>query len=172
MHIPPYYKKPGWQRFFVGMFMGGVLAFAVFLFMYGTHVEGWIEENVRLRTAISDLEKQYDSLNKDNKELTEKNSDKITVKSVDIEFVNEKKMLSNGLIDRLSVYKLRELANKQLPDLIGKDITSLSENVSLLYSALESKIYKIDEFAYELKVERILFHNELKISLLIIVSKK
>lgn len=171
MHIPPYFKKPNWQRFFAGMFIGGIVAFAVFLFMYGTHVENWIDENMKLRTQITTLEDQLKSLNQDNQKLNEKQNNQYVVKSIEIEFINEQKMLENRYIDRLGLYKLRELAKQQLPDLIGKEIKALAENSSLLYSAIEGKIYKIDEFSYELSVKRLLFSDKLKISVVIIVSK-
>ncbi|MYL34133.1 hypothetical protein GLW08_07720 [Pontibacillus yanchengensis] len=172
MHIPPYYKKRNWQRFLAGVFLGGIIAYAVFLFMYGTYVERWIKENMELREDINDLEEQYSMLSEDKKELDEKQKEKIKIHSVEIIFLNEKKLLSQHTIDRLTVYKLRELTKEQLPDLVGKSITSLSENVSLLYTSIENKRYKIDDLLYELKVERIVLSQDLKIGVNIIPTKR
>ncbi|KGP73621.1 sporulation membrane protein YtrI [Pontibacillus yanchengensis] len=171
MHIPPYYKKRNWQRFLAGVFLGGIIAYAVFLFMYGTYVERWIKENMQLREDINDLQDQYSMLREDKNELDEKQKEKIRIHSVEIIFLNEKKLLSQHTIDRLTIYKLRELTKDQLPDLVGKSITSLSENVTLLYTSIENKRYKIDDLLYELKVERVVISQELKIGVNIIPTK-
>ncbi|KGX89104.1 sporulation membrane protein YtrI [Pontibacillus litoralis] len=156
MHIPPYYKKKEWQRFLAGVFIGGVMAYCVFLFMYGTHMERWIEENMELRGTISDLENQNSLLTQDKKELNDQKKKVIKVQDLEIVFLNEKKLLRQNKMDRLTVYKLRNLAKEQLPDVIGKDIKGLSDNASLLYTAIEAKTYTIDSLTYELKVERLI----------------
>lgn len=171
MHIPPYYKKAGWQRFFAGVFIGGVIAYGIFLFMYGTHFEGWIEENLKLREEVRDLKDRAESLNKDKEELSEKRKQHLVVQSVEIEFLNENKLLSENLTDRLSLYKLRELAKEQIHDVVGKDVSSVADNERLLITSIESKIYRVDEFTYELKVERLIIAPELKASLQIQITK-
>ncbi|QHE53240.1 sporulation membrane protein YtrI [Pontibacillus sp. HMF3514] len=171
MHIPPYYKKAGWQKFFAGMFIGGVIAYAIFLFMYGTHFENWIEENLMLRDEIRDLKDRAESLNKDKEELNEKRKEHLVVQSVEIVFLNESKLLSQNLTDRLSIYKLRELAKEQIHDVIGKDVSSVADNEHLIIKSLESKIYRVDEFTYELEVERLIISPKLTVSLQIKITK-
>ncbi|GGD16895.1 sporulation membrane protein YtrI [Pontibacillus salipaludis] len=171
MHIPPYYKKTSWQRFFAGVFIGAILAFPVFLFMYGTLMEQRIEENVRLQSELTTLEDNYEILNKDKEELNEQQKKSITVQSIEINFINEKKLLSEHKLDRLSVYKLRDMVRKQLPDTIGQNISSLSENTSLIYSSIENRSYQVDDSTYEVKVERLVIAPTFKVSLKIDLVK-
>ncbi|MDV2888249.1 sporulation protein, partial [Alkalihalophilus pseudofirmus] len=44
MRIPPYYRRPSWQRFFAGMAIGGAISWCIFLYIFGV----WQEENAKL----------------------------------------------------------------------------------------------------------------------------
>ena len=39
MRIPPYYRKPAWQRFFSGMAVGAFISWFLFLYMNGVSIE-------------------------------------------------------------------------------------------------------------------------------------
>ncbi len=49
MHIPPYYKRPSFQRFFAGICIGTIIGYLIFIYMFGELQEKWIEENLALR---------------------------------------------------------------------------------------------------------------------------
>lgn len=58
MHIPPYHKKKSWQRFFVGTFFGGVIAYCILLYMYGSMYENLLKQNLELHSQVSTLKNQ------------------------------------------------------------------------------------------------------------------
>ncbi|MFC0522343.1 sporulation membrane protein YtrI [Pontibacillus salicampi] len=168
MHIPPYYKRRDWQRFLAGVFIGGIIAYACFLFMYGTYVENWIEKNLELHEKIRDLESTNEMLIQDKEELNKKQKDIIQVHAVDIQFSNEKKLIEQHSIDKLTVFNLRRLVKEQTPDLIGQDTNSLYDNASLIYRAIEARTYKVDDLKYEMKVERLLISQNVSITIRIV----
>lgn len=61
MHIPPYYKKESWQRFFIGAFFGAVIAYVIIMYMYGSMYEKLYEENVNFASQVNDLKKQNEA---------------------------------------------------------------------------------------------------------------
>ena len=56
MHFIPYYKNKNWQRFFVGLFIGAIISYFIFIYMYGQLLEKRIEENLQLRIEKQELD--------------------------------------------------------------------------------------------------------------------
>lgn len=161
MHIPPYYKKESWQRFLAGVFIGGVIAYIVFLFMYGNLTERWVEENIKLHSQISKLEREYKLLSKDKAELDRQSKEKIEVRSIEIEFTNDKKLK----IDKLIAIQLKDLIKDQISNIIGNDISNVTQNRNLLISAIENKHYKIDDFTYTVKIQHLTISSTMFITI-------
>ncbi|WP_407269170.1 sporulation membrane protein YtrI [Radiobacillus sp. PE A8.2] len=150
MHIPPYYKRASWQRFFVGTVVGAIVAYCVFVYMYGEFHERWVEENLELRSDYNDLKLNYDSLQESKQQLDEEAKKKITIETITISIDNKKQLKLDN--DSLTAHQLVEQMKQQISDVIGRDILSLSENYKLLEAAIQNKIYKVDEFMYEASV--------------------
>lgn len=140
MHIPPYYKKESWQRFLAGAFIGAIIGYIVFIYMYGQFYERWVEENLAVRSELNELKENYKALQED-----EKSKEDITINSIVIKITNQKELK----LDSLIVHQLEELIKTQIKDVIGKDIKSLSKNYTFIMSTVENKNYKIDEFTYQ-----------------------
>src|SRR5690606_5676599 len=116
MHIPPYYKKPTWQHFFVGIVFGGIIAYLVLLYMYGTMYETLLEENQQLKSEINNLTLQNEALMKDNEDLNEQSNKVPVVNSIEVKITNWEKFK----LDRLTVYELAELVKEEINHLIGE----------------------------------------------------
>ncbi|MRH42869.1 hypothetical protein GH741_09240 [Aquibacillus halophilus] len=166
MHIPPYYKKESWQRFFAGTFIGAIVAFIVFIYMYGQLYERWVEENLNLRSQLSKLEDSYNILEESKQELDEQSKQKVTVNTIEINIDNERELK----LDSLIVHQLQELMRNEIKDVVGKDINSLAENYQLLTSTIENKRYKVDGFIYNAKVKQLFVTSTLTISVELVFS--
>ncbi|MCM3741163.1 hypothetical protein M3210_12870 [Oceanobacillus luteolus] len=154
MHFPPYYKRPGWQRFFVGMFTGGVIGYFILLYMYGSMYENLLTENYDLQEAIIDLREQ-------NKVLLETQENQDTALSIqEIEII-----ISNPDIikDSLLISQLKTLIKEEISHLIGVEVQVVSASEELLISAIENKAFTIDKVSYHFTVSRLTFAPKLKI---------
>ncbi|WLV23780.1 hypothetical protein QR721_09005 [Aciduricibacillus chroicocephali] len=160
MHIPPYHKQPGWQRFFAGAFFGGLIAYMIFLFMYGTMQADFQEEHLALKAETAELKRQNTALLEDNQNLDEKSKEEIGIDSIDIAILNSEEMK----FDRLLGHQLTELVREEVDQIIGAPIGSVAENADLLVSTIENKTYEIDDFSYKLEVRRLTIYKKVHIA--------
>ncbi|WP_077621206.1 sporulation membrane protein YtrI [Sediminibacillus massiliensis] len=161
MHIPPYYKRESWQRFFSGVFIGAIMAFVLFLYIYGQFYEKWVEENMELHAQIAELDRQKEALLENQKDIDEKTKEKVTVQTIDVEVENGKELR----LDRLIVHQLEENIKEEIRDVVGKDIVSLSENDYFLVSTIENKTYRIDDITYRATVSKLIIAPEIKLTI-------
>ncbi|WP_010099148.1 sporulation membrane protein YtrI [Ornithinibacillus scapharcae] len=152
MHVPRYHKKPGWQRFLVGVFFGGLISYWVVLFMYGTMYERLIKENSELQNDLTDANSRIEVLMKDNESLDEKSRQPITIEGIQLQILNAKDLN----IDSLLQTQLEGLVKEQIKDIIGKDIKSIADSDSLIFSSIENKTYVVDDFTYSFDIERLI----------------
>lgn len=160
MHIQPYHKKPGWQRFFAGAFFGGLIAYAVFMYMHGVMQERLLEENLTLQAETGELRRQNEALLRDNKDLGEKTKEGMTIETIEIEILNEKQMR----MDRLITHQIEELMKEEIGQIVGESIESVAENDQLLISTIENETYKIDDFSYKLEIEKLVISKTVRIT--------
>ncbi|ENH96949.1 hypothetical protein J416_08197 [Gracilibacillus halophilus YIM-C55.5] len=163
MHIPPYYKKPSWQRFFAGICVGCIIGYLVFVFMYGQLHEKWIEENLSLRSKLQDLNKSYETLLENHEELSKQRQEGIQIEEVSIDFLNLKELKLDN--DRLMIHQLEEAVREEASHAVGKNIDSFSESIDLFISSIENKTIKIDDFAFEATVRRIIVSEQLQLAI-------
>lgn len=158
MHIPPYYKLTSWQRFIIGTVTGALIAYVIFIFMYGKMYEKLYEENLGLQSKVSELQSYNDSLLQDKKDLDEKNKQQSTVERIDIFIMNQ----TDLRLDRLIVYQLDHMIKQEINHIIGKDIQSISDNDQLLLSTIENKAFSVDDFTYFFEVRRLTISDTVK----------
>ncbi|GIO27817.1 sporulation membrane protein YtrI [Ornithinibacillus bavariensis] len=159
MHVPPYYKRPGWQRFFVGMFFGALLSYWVVLFMYGTMYERQIKENSSIQAELDDAQDKINALMKDNQDLNEKSKKPVTINEIVLEIINAEDLK----IDRLLLLQLESLVKEEIKDVFGKDIQAISDSDILLISAIENKSFKVDDFTYSFEIKRLIISSTIRI---------
>lgn len=159
MHVPRYHKKPTWQRFLVGMFLGGLISYWIVIFMYGTMYEKLIIENSNLKEQLNDAENRIEVLEKDKRELNEKSNQKITIEEINLEILNAEDLK----IDRLLQNQLESLVKEEIKGIIGKDLLTIAESDSLLFSSIENKTFKVDDFSYNLEIKRLIIAPTVRI---------
>lgn len=160
MHIPPYYKKKSWQRFFIGTFLGAVIAYMVIIYMYGSMYEKLYVENLEFSSQIKSLQKQNEALLKDKDDLSEKSKEPLTVNTIEIEIINEEKLR----LDSLIVYQLEEMIKEEINHIIGQDVSVIDNSDLLLISTIENKVFPVDDFSYYFEVTRLTISQNVKIT--------
>ena len=159
MHVPRYHKKPGWQRFLVGMLFGALISYWVVIFMYGTMYQEKVIENSKLHEELNDAENRIQALEKDNEDLNEKSKQKIVIEEIELEILNAKELK----IDMLLQNELESLVKEEIKDIIGKDLLMVAESDTLLLSSIENKSYKVDDFSYDFEIKRLIIAPTVRI---------
>ncbi|WP_047985081.1 sporulation membrane protein YtrI [Ornithinibacillus californiensis] len=159
MHVPQYHKKPGWQRFLVGIFFGALISYWVVLFMYGDMYESLLKEYSKVENKLHDAEKRISVLEEDNEDLNKKSNQKITIEEIDLEILNAKDLK----IDILLQDQLERLVKEELEDIIGIDIQTIAASDSLIVSSIENKNFKVDDFTYSFEIKRLVIATTVKI---------
>lgn len=160
MHIPPYYKKPSWQRFFAGAFIGACIAYFIFVYMHGFMYEELMGENKDLQSKVAELKKQNEALLQDKEDLNKKSKEPLTVTSIEVSIVNEDELR----LDKLIIHDLEELMKEEIDHIIGQKVSIIDESAQLLISSLENKEYKVDDFNYGFTIKKLTISKTLKIT--------
>lgn len=161
MHIPPYHKKRCWQCIFIGMFIGAIIAYCIFLFMHGKMYEEIYENNLDLNADVKELKSQNEALLKDKETTDQKAKESMTVDKIEVYMMNSKQLR----LDRLIIHQLEEMVKEEINHIIGQDIMVVSDADELLQSTIENKAYKIDDFIYQLEIEKLTISPIVKITL-------
>lgn len=155
MHIPPYHKQPTWQRFFVGMLFGAIIAYLILVYMQGAMYEDLILENIKQEELIGDLRSQNDALLQDQDDK----STASTVQEIEITLINPDVLKKNSLLES----QLKSLIKQEINHLIGIEITVLSASDELLVSAIENKTFTLDNRSYQFVLKRTTISPTLKL---------
>ncbi|MHA6251447.1 sporulation membrane protein YtrI [Oceanobacillus sp. CAU 1775] len=157
MHIPPYHRQTAWQRFFVGMLVGGIVAYVVLVYMQGAMYEELILENIKMEEMISDLKNQNKALLQDQDDRSAPS----TVQEIEIIFMNTDAFKNNTLLES----QLKSLIKQEINHLIGIEITVLSASDELLVAALENRTFTLDSRTYQFTLKRTTISPILKLKL-------
>lgn len=161
MRIPPYYRRPSWQRFFAGMVIGGALSWCVFLFIYGD----WQEENTELirkqRQDIIDLNEEKKIWQDEYKQINKRNIEQLTVQKINIKIINSEKYK----LDSLSVLETEDSVRDDISMMLAKDLETVYKSKDLLKKIIENKPVKLNEKRYKLKVKEMVIYTNLSIQL-------
>ncbi|MEK3908919.1 sporulation membrane protein YtrI [Oceanobacillus sp. FSL W7-1309] len=162
MHIPPYHKKPSWQLFFAGAFIGGIIAYFILIYMYGTMYEELLAENLELSSQVNDLKEQNAALLQDKEDLSEKSEEPLTINSISVTIVDGERLK----LDRLIEHQLEEMVKEQISHIIGQEISIIDKSDQLLQSTIENKGFTIDDFTYYFEVKKLTISMDLKIEII------
>lgn len=158
MHIPPYYKKKSWQRFFVGTFFGAVIGYCIFLYMYGSMYEDLLAKNIELQSQVKEFKLLLD---KDKEEQNQQEKESYTINKIELNIMNEKELK----LDELIKYQLEELIIEEINHIIGQDVYVVSESDELLISTIENKGFTVDELTYRFTVRKLYINETVEITL-------
>lgn len=159
MRIPPYYRRPGWQRFFAGFFIGVLGGWAFFLFQFGSVHEELVIKINKQRLQIEHQKEQIEVLRSEEKKRNEENEKKLTVQDIKIQFTNEKEMKLN----ELALYELKQQIEEEVNFLKNNNIESVVEGKELIRKAVENKIYKVGEKEWRVKIKEMHIYTNLEL---------
>ncbi|WP_209122084.1 sporulation membrane protein YtrI [Alkalihalobacillus sp. BA299] len=159
MRVPPYYKRPGWQRFFAGIMMGIIIGWVFFVYEFGTINERLVSEIKKQQITINSLKDNLETLRSDQKKMNEENEKKLTIQDIEMYFTNERKLKLN----ELTLYELKQTALKELNDLKGKDIATIAATKHLMIKTIENKVFQIGETRYKLNTKQIYLYTTLEL---------
>ncbi len=163
MHIPPYHKRPSWQRFLAGVAIGTIIGYIIFIYMFGELQEKWIEENLALRGDLQDLNQSYENLRKNHETLDQQTKEGMQVSEINIEFLNLKEL--NIDTDRIMIQQLEEAVRTEAAHAVGKSIDEIADSIDLLIATIENKTINIDDFRFQAEIERIIVSETLYLSI-------
>ncbi|RSD27706.1 sporulation membrane protein YtrI [Mesobacillus subterraneus] len=161
MRIPPYYRKPEWQRFFSGMAVGAVLGWILFLYIYGVSMEKSSKKIEQQKDEIAELKSDIQIWMDDYAELNKKNQEKLTVQEIKVKIVNDQKY--KKYLDTLSIYEIEEETKGQLNILLAKDLDSVFKSRELITKLIENKSIKVNDKRYKLKIKSMVIYTSVSI---------
>lgn len=161
MRIPPFYKRPTWQRFFSGMAVGGAISWVIFLYIYGVWLEKHTYQIKIQQDEISDLKDDIKIWQQEYKEINKRNIELLTVQKINVKISNWEKYK----LDQLSVLETEEAVKKDVNSMLAKDIETVYKNKELIKKIIENKTFKLNEKRYKLHVKEIVIYTTLSINL-------
>lgn len=159
MHIPPYHRKRSWQIFAIGLFLGAIIAYFIFILMYGKLYGNLLTDVTKLEAEIKDLERQNDILLEDKEQLQQEQI--FTIQEIEVHFTNQK----DFRFDRLTIHQLNALIKEELQDIIGKDVDSIANNTELITNLIEKSIFEIDDLTYTFSIKKIVITETVSLDL-------
>ncbi|OLO40262.1 hypothetical protein BTR23_07155 [Alkalihalophilus pseudofirmus] len=157
MRVPPYYKRPGWQRFFAGIIIGMIIGWVFFVYEFGTINETLVSEIKKQQITIDSLKQDIETLRSVEKKLNEENEKKLTIQELEMYFTNEKQVK----LSELTLYELKQKGLNELRFLKGKDIATVSATEELMIRTIENTVFEIGDNRYKLKVEQVHLYTTL-----------
>lgn len=161
MRIPPYYRRPSWQRFFAGMAIGGAISWCIFLFIHGV----WQERSAKLirkqQEDIVDLNKEIKIWQEEYKAENKRILKKITVQNINVKITNWEKYK----LDEFSVFQTEEAVRDDIKMMLAKDLETVAKSKDLIKKTIENKPIKIYEKRYKLTVKEMIIYTTLSIQL-------
>jgi gas vesicle protein len=160
MRIPPFYQRPNWQRFLGGIFLGAVIGWLFFLYIYGESYNKQVLELKKKQAEIDDLKKDIEEIwKKDYEECNKQNQRLLKVQEIKIKLNHHDKM------SLLTVEKLQQEAKNYLRDLIKKDIETVAKNKEFIMKTIQDKSFVVDDQKYQLRVQHFFLFTTLELHL-------
>ena len=161
MRIPPYYRKPTWQRFFAGMVIGGAISWCIFIYIFGV----WQEKHTALidkqREEIVDLKEEKKIWQEEYKEINKRTIEQLTIQKINIKITNSEKYK----LDMLSVSEIEDSVKDDISMMIAKDIDTVYKSKELIKKVIHNKPVKINDKRYKLRVKEMVIFTTLSIQL-------
>jgi hypothetical protein len=161
VRIPPYYRKPTWQRFFAGMAIGGAISWCIFIYIFGV----WQEKHTALidkqREEIVDLKEEKKIWQEEYKEINKRTIEQLTIQKINIKITNSEKYK----LDMLSVSEIEDSVKDDISMMIAKDIDTVYKSKELIKKTIQNKPVKINDKRYKLQVKEMVIFTTLSIQL-------
>lgn len=159
MRIPRHYRQLGWQRFIVGIFLGFIGGWILFIILSSTAHEQQLKEIDELKTKIESLKKENDDLTSDEKRKNKELQQRLTVQAIEIYYVNNE---TYKKLDKGEKLKLEKSIKEQLSSIRNNDIETVAKNKDLIY-LIENEDYTIEKDEYEITIKELVITSTLEI---------
>ncbi|MFB3160811.1 sporulation membrane protein YtrI [Neobacillus sp. 179-C4.2 HS] len=161
MRIPPYYRRPSWQRFFAGMAIGGAISWCIFIYIFGV----WQEKHTALidkqSEKIIDLENEKKIWQEEYKEINKRTIEQLTTQKINVKIINGEKYK----LDMLSVSEIEDSVKDDISMMLAKDIDTVYKSKELIKKIIQNKPVKLNDKRYKLKVKEMVIFTTLSIQL-------
>ncbi|MEH7014048.1 sporulation membrane protein YtrI [Neobacillus niacini] len=161
MRIPPYYRRPSWQRFFAGMAIGGAISWCIFIYIFGV----WQEKHTALidkqSEEIVDLREEKKIWQEEYKEINKRTIEQLTIQKINVKITNWEKYK----LDLLSVSEIEDSVKDDISMMIAKDIDTVYKSKELIKKIIQNKPVKINDKRYKLQVKEMVIFTTLSIQL-------
>jgi len=161
MRVPPYYRKPSWQRFIAGMAIGGAISWCIFLYIHGDWQETYTKLIESQQKEIKDLvdekkiwQEEYEAQNK-------KILESLTIQQINVKILNWEKYK----LDQFSVFQTEDSIRDDISMMLAKDLETAGKSKELIEKLIENKPIKINDKRYKLKVTEMIIWTTLTIEL-------
>lgn len=161
MRVPSLYRRPGRQRFFAGMAVGGAVSWCIFLYIYGVFQEENTELIRKQQEDIVDLNNEKKIWQEEYKLLNKRNIEQLTVQKINIKIINSEKYK----LDSLSVLETENSVRDDISMMLAKDLETVYKSKDLLKKIIEHKPVKINDKRYKLNVKEMIIYTNLTIQL-------
>jgi hypothetical protein len=161
VRIPPYYRRPSWQRFFAGMAIGGAISWCIFIYIFGV----WQEKHTALidkqSEKIIDLENEKKIWQEEYKEINKRTIEQLTTQKINVKIINGEKYK----LDMLSVSEIEDSVKDDISMMLAKDIDTVYKSKELIKKIIQNKPVKLNDKRYKLKVKEMVIFTTLSIQL-------
>jgi hypothetical protein len=161
MRIPPYYRRPSWQRFFAGMVIGGAISWCIFIYIFGV----WQEKHTALidkqSEEIVDLKEEKKIWQEEYKEMNKRTIEQLTIQKINVKITNWEKYK----LDLLSVSEIEDSVKDDISMMIAKDMDTVYKSKELIKKIIQNKPVKINDKRYKLLVREMVIFTTLSIQL-------
>jgi hypothetical protein len=161
MRIPPYYRKPSWQRFFAGMAVGASLSWCIFLYMHGVMIEEKTAYISKLEKNLKTEKRNVKIWQDDYKALNERNLEQLTIQDIKIKITNGGKYD----LDKLAVYEAEENIKEYLNFFLAKDLDFVYKSRDLIQKMIENKVIPLNGKRYRLKITSLFVYTTVNIQI-------
>ncbi|MEK4923748.1 sporulation membrane protein YtrI [Cytobacillus sp. FSL R5-0569] len=159
MRIPPYYRRPSWQRFFAGMAIGGVLSWCVFVYIFGEWQERYSLEIHTQEAEIKELENEKEIWQKEFKKLNKENEELLTVQEIIVKI--DQSALKKYNLDEYSLYQTEDAIKEDISILMARDIKSVGQSIELVKRIIVNKTHPINGKRYRADIQSIIIDTTL-----------
>lgn len=157
MRIPPYNRSVNWQRFFSGVFIGAIISWLIFIYMFGELQEKQTKTIKKQQEFIADLEKEKQIWQEDFKKLNEKNKQLLTVNEIQVKIINA----DQYHIDPLSAFEIEKVVKEDIRMVLAKDVELIFNSREFIRKAIENKYVEINDKRYRLAIKEMVIYTTL-----------
>lgn len=161
MRIPPFYRRPSWQRFFSGMAIGGAISWCIFIYIFGVLEEKHTKLIGIQKQEIKDLHSEKKIWQDEYKEMNKRNIEKLTIQKISVKIINSERYK----LDSLSVLETEDSVKDDISMLIAKDMETAYKSKGLIKKIIENKPVTINDKRYKVTIKEMVIYTTLSIEL-------